>query len=325
MKSGYQDHFKKVKGMAIGKSERPKRSRDFPLSNEEIVLNFSKKFGTTSQQNSQSESHSDSQPHSSFNSQFAALSKSNIQFGKAKNRKKKSRVKTIIFGVFGLVLSSLLLLNTEQLDRLLRNVDVSFFGKALAEVASEANNGKNSGGATTPANSHSGGAFTSESKGEEKDKNSIQSSGSGENSESKEKNSNAGKFGDDLDHLARLSERKKELDRREEDLNRLEVSYKKQEEEIGKRMDELERVRRNISSILEDRVKLDESKVENLMQTTSNMKPIQAAKILEAMDEDLAVEILGRMKKKNAAEIMNLIKADKGKTLFEKYAGYKKK
>jgi flagellar motility protein MotE (MotC chaperone) len=53
------------------------------------------------------------------------------------------------------------------------------------------------------------------------------------------------------------------------------------------------------------------------------MKPQQAAKAFEEMDEDLAIEILGRMKKKNAAEVMNLVKPEKVKIFSEKYAGYK--
>jgi flagellar motility protein MotE (MotC chaperone) len=56
----------------------------------------------------------------------------------------------------------------------------------------------------------------------------------------------------------------------------------------------------------------------------SNMKPQQAAKVFETMDEELAVEIIGRMKKKNAAEIMNLIKAEKAQIFSEKFAGYRR-
>jgi flagellar motility protein MotE (MotC chaperone) len=55
------------------------------------------------------------------------------------------------------------------------------------------------------------------------------------------------------------------------------------------------------------------------------MRPNTAAKVVESLDEDLAVEILGRMKKKNAAEILNLLKPEKAQVLSEKYAGYKRK
>lgn len=90
-------------------------------------------------------------------------------------------------------------------------------------------------------------------------------------------------------------------------------------------MTELEGTRRSIASILDEKVKVDDQKIETLVQMYSNMKAQQAAKIFETMDEDLAVAILGRMKKKNAAEVMNLMKAERAQLFSEKYAGYKKK
>ena len=98
-----------------------------------------------------------------------------------------------------------------------------------------------------------------------------------------------------------------------------------QKSELDKRMKELEDVRRGISSVLEDKVKVDDKKVDTLVLMYSDMKAPQAAKVFETMDEDLAVEILGRMKKKNAADIMNLLKPEKAQVLSEKFAGYKRK
>lgn len=130
---------------------------------------------------------------------------------------------------------------------------------------------------------------------------------------------------EDVNHLSKLNERKKELDAREEELGRQEAELAKQREELDRRLKELEGTREKISEILQDRVKADDQKVETLVQMYSNMKAPQAAKVFESMDEDLAVEILGRMKKKNAADIMNLLKPEKTQVFSEKYAGYKRK
>lgn len=129
----------------------------------------------------------------------------------------------------------------------------------------------------------------------------------------------------DVDHLQKLNERKKELDAREEELNRMESELQVQKVELDKRLKELEEMRTKISSMLEDRVKVDEEKVDTLVQMYSNMKAPQAAKVFETMDEDLAVEILGRMKKKNAADIMNILKPEKAQVLSEMFAGYKRR
>ncbi len=129
----------------------------------------------------------------------------------------------------------------------------------------------------------------------------------------------------ELDHLSKLRDKKKELDAREDEINRLDVELQKQKFDLEARLKELRETREQISKMLEDRVKNDEAKVETLVQMYSNMRPPQAAKVFETLDEDLAIDILGRMKKKSAADIMNLLKPEKAQIFSEKFAGYKRK
>jgi flagellar motility protein MotE (MotC chaperone) len=129
----------------------------------------------------------------------------------------------------------------------------------------------------------------------------------------------------ELDHLSNLRDKKKELDAREEEISRVEAELQKQQEELAQKIKELKDTREHISRMLEERVRGDEQKVETLVQMYSNMRPPQAAKIFENLDEDLAIDILGRMKKKSAADIMNLLKPEKAQVFSEKFAGYKRK
>lgn len=128
---------------------------------------------------------------------------------------------------------------------------------------------------------------------------------------------------DDSDYIYKLSERKKVLDAREEELNKKAAEIEAQKAVIEKKLVELEEYRTKISTMLQDRIKSDDSKVETLVQVYTNMKPGQAAKIFETMDEDLVIDILSRMKKKSAAEILNLIKTEKAQAFAERYAGYR--
>ena len=128
---------------------------------------------------------------------------------------------------------------------------------------------------------------------------------------------------DDTDYLFKLAERKKQLDLREEELNKLAERIEKQKLEISDKLTKLEETRAKISTALEEKIKADDGKVETLVQIYSNMKPQQSAKVFETLDEDLVIEILGRMKKKNAADILNLIKAEKAQVLAERYTGYR--
>jgi len=98
----------------------------------------------------------------------------------------------------------------------------------------------------------------------------------------------------------------------------------KQKLELDEKLKELEKVRQGVASVLKERISVDSEKLDRLVDFYSNMKPQNAAKIFEEVDESLAVEILGRLKKKNAAEIMNLVKPDKAQRLSEKYTGYRR-
>lgn len=128
-----------------------------------------------------------------------------------------------------------------------------------------------------------------------------------------------------MDHFSKLTERKKELDAREEELNRMEAEINAQKEELAKKLVEIEQTRKNVSQVLEEKVSTDQAKIDSLVQLYSSMKPQQAAQVFETIDEDLAIEIISKMKKKNAAEILNLVKPEKAKLFSEKYAGYKRK
>lgn len=132
-----------------------------------------------------------------------------------------------------------------------------------------------------------------------------------------------GKKIDDADYLFKLAERKKQLDQREEELNKVAAQIEKQKVEITEKLAKLDEVRNKISTALEERIKTDDGKVETLVQMYTNMKPQQAAAVFEKLDEDLVIEILGRMKKKSAADILNLVKAEKAQVLAERYTGYR--
>jgi flagellar motility protein MotE (MotC chaperone) len=220
---------------------------------------------------------------------------------KPQSKKMKKRSKTpwqmILFSGLGLAVAVWGFNNHEQVERIARNIEVDWLGSAMAESA--------------PAKSATPAPATKAKEGAAEAAPAAETAAVAEPI--------------DIDHLTKLNQRKKELDAREEELNRMEAELQTQKTELEKRMTELEGMRRGISSVLEEKVKVDSTKIDTLVQMYSNMKAPQAAKVFETMDEDLAVEILGRMKKKNAADIMNLLKPDKAQVFTEKFAGYKRR
>ena len=119
-----------------------------------------------------------------------------------------------------------------------------------------------------------------------------------------------------------LEKRKMELDQREEELKNLEKELKAQQNQLVKQLAEMKKLRGEISNGLEEKVQKDEERVDKLVAVYSNMKPQQAAKVMEKIDEELAIRVLSKMKKKSAAQVLNLLEPEKAKRLSEKYVGY---
>lgn len=128
---------------------------------------------------------------------------------------------------------------------------------------------------------------------------------------------------EEMSFFKRLNDRKLELDRREAELAKLEEELQKQRVGIEEKIKQLEKTRSEISATLKDRVEQDQEKVAKLVDVYSSMKPQSASKVIESLNEDLAVTILDRMKKKNAAEILNTMAAAKAKKLSEMMTGYR--
>lgn len=220
-----------------------------------------------------------------------------------KNKKSKSSVKAILLSMIGFVVTATAVLNFDELERSLSKVDISFGSKANAESAEKKE------------------TSSKETSREPAQVVAVAGSGAAEAVPA----SAVSALPIDESHLAKLVERSQALDAKEEELRRMEAEIAKQKIDLEKKIADLEAARNQISSELGEKVKVDESRIDTLVQLYTNMKPPQASKVIETIDEDLAIEVLSRMKKKSAADIMNLMKPEKAQMLSEKYAGYKKK
>lgn len=216
-----------------------------------------------------------------------------------KNNRKKARavsekqpIHLLVAMSLGAILCTLGLLYTDKIDDFISRVEVGTFTKALAKEENPA-----------------------QENGPEKENQSV-------SKKSSEPTTKMQWTREQISNFNKLRERKIELDQREQELAKLEEELHQQKSEIEKRIQELSKMRQDIAKVLENKVSVDEQKITKLVDFYSNMKPVSAAKVIQDIDEDLAVEILGKMKKKNAADIMNLLKPEKAQKLTEKFAGY---
>ncbi|MCC6137123.1 MAG: hypothetical protein IT287_00700 [Bdellovibrionaceae bacterium] len=127
---------------------------------------------------------------------------------------------------------------------------------------------------------------------------------------------------DNANYIQYLEERKKTLDEKEKQLKDLEEKLQLEKVALEKKVEELEVKRRDIASKLEGRVQEDEESVKKLVDMYSNMKPQSAAQVIASLDDELAINILKRMKKQEAGSILNYMPPQKAKLLSEKYTGY---
>ena len=122
-----------------------------------------------------------------------------------------------------------------------------------------------------------------------------------------------------------IENKNRELKKREEELRIKEVRLEALEAKVRK---DLEKIKKSISESKEQMGLQDERTKENveaLIKVYSSMKPEEAANLVEAIDEDLALKIVSGMKSKIAGQVLSKLDVKVAKRISEKLAGKRKK
>ena len=122
-----------------------------------------------------------------------------------------------------------------------------------------------------------------------------------------------------------IENKNRELKKREEELRLKEVRLEALEAKVRK---DLEKIEKSISESKEQMGLQDEKTKENvaaLIKVYSSMKPEEAANLVEAIDEDLALKIVSGMKSKIAGQVLSKLDVQIAKNISEKLAGKSKK
>ena len=122
-----------------------------------------------------------------------------------------------------------------------------------------------------------------------------------------------------------IENKNRELKKREEELRLKEVRLEALEAKVRK---DLEKIEESISESKEQIGIQDEKtkkNVEALIKVYSSMKPEEAANLVEAIDEDLALKIVSGMKSKIAGQVLSKLDVKVAKRISEKLAGKREK
>ena len=122
-----------------------------------------------------------------------------------------------------------------------------------------------------------------------------------------------------------IEKKSRELKLREEELRIKELKIKAIEAKVNKDLEKIEKGLSQSKQQLGDQDKKNKKNVEALIKVYSSMKPGEAANLIEAIDEDLALKIVSGMKSKIAGKVLSQLDVKVAKRISETLAGKRMK
>jgi len=118
-----------------------------------------------------------------------------------------------------------------------------------------------------------------------------------------------------------IKKKNQELKRREEELKIKELKLKEIEAKVSKNLEKIEKRISKSKQQLGIQEEKTKENVQALVKVYSSMKPGEAAKLIEAIDEDLALKIVSGMKSKIAGQVLSQLDVKVAKRISETLAG----
>ena len=119
----------------------------------------------------------------------------------------------------------------------------------------------------------------------------------------------------DLELVKHLTDRREELQRRSHEMDQREALIAAGEKRLDQKMAELEAVRQEIQNLLKQVDDKQRAQIESLVRIYENMKPKEAARIFEALEMPVLMEVVERMKEAKTAPVLAAMDPIKAKDL----------
>ncbi|MEM5786417.1 MAG: hypothetical protein AAGU11_03795 [Syntrophobacteraceae bacterium] len=123
------------------------------------------------------------------------------------------------------------------------------------------------------------------------------------------------------DSLTFIQQRENELRRKEEQLREKEERLAKIEKEVEQKTRDLLAVQKEIQAFRSEKQESLNTKVKSLSKIYGTMKPKEAAKLMENLDEKLVMGIISTMTPDEAASILSLMEVKKAAKISEALSG----
>lgn len=114
----------------------------------------------------------------------------------------------------------------------------------------------------------------------------------------------------EADQIQDLNARQLALDKKEAELKAMEM-------ELDEKLQKLKAMEVRMQALIDSAGSIQAEKMQHLVDVYSNMKPKQAAQVLETLEETIAVRILAGMSGRKAGEILSSVRPDQAARLSE--------
>jgi flagellar motility protein MotE (MotC chaperone) len=123
-----------------------------------------------------------------------------------------------------------------------------------------------------------------------------------------------------VDVLTSLSKRRSELDGRERDLDMRENLITAAEKRVDGKIDSLKQLQSSIQTLLVQRDAAEQKQLDALVKTYSSMKPKDAARIFDTLDETVCLSVAAQMKPDVLAPIIGAMQSEPAQKLTVRLA-----
>lgn len=121
--------------------------------------------------------------------------------------------------------------------------------------------------------------------------------------------------------MEKIEQKTRELKKREEEVRVKEQQLKSLEQKVRADLQETNKAVKRFEELLGISEGAHEEKLDSLAKMYSSMRPEDAAPLLEAIDEKIAIQLISRMKAKIAGQVMSRLNTKVAKSISEKIAG----
>jgi len=114
-----------------------------------------------------------------------------------------------------------------------------------------------------------------------------------------------------LEERTKIRKEREEIDLRKKELKSLEEGVDKKLTEIDSKLESLKSLQNRIAALLEEKSAIEQKQIESLAKIYEKMNPAKAALALSGLEQQLASDLLGKMKVKSAAKILDQVSKQK--------------